>query len=163
MGNQNNIIVGAASLKIDGIDVGFTQGGVSFRKQNDYVDVEADQLGGVARKVKTGERAFLTTTLAEATLRNLRLAMAEPSGNQYSGSALSLGQGTLTTQEHTITVTGKAPDGVTTRTYTFTRCIAVDEVEHLIGSRDTASTIPIGFELLKDPAYGDTFGRIIDT
>jgi len=162
MGNQLNIIVGAATLKIDNVDVGFTQGGVSFRKSNEFLDVETDQLAGVARKEITMQRAFVSTTLAEATLANLQKAMAEPSAQLFSGSALSFGQGSPTVTEHVLTVTGKGPDGAT-RTYTFTRCIAVDEVDHMIGARDAASLIPIGFEVLKDPAYANTFGVLNET
>jgi len=156
MGNQNNIIVGSAALSIDGVDVGYTQGGVSMRKSTDFVDVDADQLGGVARKVATFERMFLSTTLLEATHANLRRLLNEPTG-ALSGSNLNLGSASPAAQEHTLTVVGQAPSSGT-RTYSFFRAIAVDEVEHLIGSRDAPGVIPVGFELLKDPDNGNRFG-----
>lgn len=161
MADQNNIIVGPASLSIDGVDVGYTQGGISARKSMEYVDVDADQLGGVARKVATFERMFLSTTLLESTRVNLQKALNEPASN-LGGSTLAFGQADVTASEHTLTVTGDAPNGGT-RTYTFYRAILVDEVEHLLGSRDTASTLPIGFELLKDPANANRFGHFVDT
>lgn len=161
MADQNNIIVGAASLSIDGVDVGYTQGGVSLRKSTDFVDVDADQLGGVARKVATFERMFLSTTLLEATHANMRRMLNEPSG-ALIGSQLNLGSASPAAQEHTLTVTGVAPSsGV--RTYSFYRAIAVDEVEHLIGSRDAPGVIPVGFELLKDPNNGNRFGVSVTT
>ena len=161
MGDHNNIIVGAASLSIDSVDVGFTQGGVSLRKATDFVDVDADQLGGVARKVATFERMFLSTTLLEATHTNLQKLLNEPT-DAIIGSQLNLGSSSPAAQEHTLTVTGEAPDGGE-RTYTFYRAISVDEVEHLIGSRDAPGVIPVGFELLKDPDNGNRFGFSVTT
>lgn len=167
MADQLNIVIGAATLKIDGVDVGFTQGGVTLRFVDDYLDVEADQLGGVARKEKTFQRSFVTTTLLEATLQNLRLAIGEPSSQQFGsgspGTALSFGQASPVVTEHTLVITGKASTGATQRQYTFTRCISIGEVEHLAGARDAASVIPIEFEVLKDPAAGNTFGFARDT
>jgi hypothetical protein len=161
MGNQNNIIVGPASLSIGGIDVGFTQGGISLRKQTEFVDVDADQLGGVARKVATFERMFLTTTLLEVTRSNMQQLMNEPASN-LDGTSLAFGTGDPAATEYSLTVTGDAPSSGT-RTYTFYRAVAVDEIEHLIGSRDNPSVLPVGFELLKDPSNGDRFGAYIDT
>ena len=161
MGDQNNIIVGPASLSIDSVDVGFTQGGVSLRKANEFVDVDADQLGGVARKVQTFERMFLSTTVLEATATNIKNLMNEPAANLI-GSQLDFGSGDPAAQEYELRVTGDGPSAGT-RTYTFYRAISVDEVEHLIGSRDAPSVIPVGFELLKDPAQGNKFGYFVDT
>lgn len=162
MGDSDNIIVGPASLQIDSIDVGFTQGGVQFRKTEEYLDVEADQVKGVMRKEITMERAFVTTTLLEATLYNLRQAMHEAPAQAWSGSALAFGSANPTAVEHVLTITGSAPEGGT-RTYIFTRAIKVDEVEHMIGARDQASIIPIGFELLKDEDTGNRFGYVVDS
>jgi len=165
MANQNNIVVGPASLSIDAVDVGYTTGGVSLRKSNEFVDVDADQLGGVARKVQTFERMFLTTTMLETTATNMRNVMNEPSGNLRTGSHLDFGHSSPTAQEYELTVTGDSPTaaGFTIRTYTFYRAISVDEVEHLIGSRDAPSVLPVGFELLKDPAKDSKFGYFIDS
>lgn len=165
MPNQNNIIVGPASLSIDNVDVGYTQGGVSLRKSNEFVDVDADQLAGVARKVQTFERMFLTTTMIEMTLLNMRNVMNEPSSNSHSGSQLDFGHSDPVAQEYELTVVGDAPTpaGMTVRTYTFYRAISVDEVETLIGSRDSASILPVGFELLKDPAKNSKFGNFVDS
>ena len=164
MANQNNIIVGRAQLSVDGVNVGFTQGGVFFRKSNDFLDIETDQLAGVARKEITMQRAFVNTVLAEATLKNLRIAMAEPASQQFSGSALTLGQSAPTVTEHTLVVTGKASGagkGADSRTWAFTRCVSAEEVEHVIGARDAAGLIPITFEVLKDVGTGN-FATISD-
>ena len=165
--DQNNIIVGAATLQIDGTDVGLTEGGVTMRKQKDFLDVDGDQMGGVARKVQTFERMFLTTTLLEATQRNMQLMLNEPNSNLSGGSSLNFGVGIFTQLEHTITVTGPAPNpngtsGTKTRTYTFYRAVIIDEVTHTIGSRDKVGSIPFGCELLKSPQNGNHFGYYVD-
>lgn len=160
MADQNNILVGSASLKINGTDVGFTQGGISLRKTKEFVDVDADQMAGVARKVCTFERMFLSTVLLEATRLNMLRVMNEPTANM-SGSQLTFGASTPVSQEYQLTVTGNAPNSGT-RTYTFWRAISVDDVDHLIGSRDAASTVPVGFELLKDPTHANSFGFFVD-
>lgn len=161
MGDHNNIIVGAAQLLINGTDCGFTQGGVSMRKSMEYVDVDADQLGGVARKVNTFERMFLNTTLLEATRANMLKVLSEPDANS-TGSQLNFGSGDPTTREFELTVIGDGPQGGT-RTYTFYRAISVDDIDHLIGARDAPSVLPVGFELLKDSSKGNQFGVCVDT
>ncbi len=163
MGTQTNIIVGAATLTVDGTDVGFTQGGVNFRKQTEYLDVDADQLAGVARKEKTFERGFVTTTLAEATLTNLRKAMAEPASQEFNGSGLNVGLASPAVVEHTITVTGKSNSTTGVRTYSFWRAILISELDHLIGARDAASVLPVEFEVLKDPTKNNTFCVILES
>lgn len=159
-GNANNILVGAAQLLVDGTDVGFTQGGVQLRGQKDFFDVDADQLGGVAKKVQTFERMFLTTTLLEATMANMKVAFNQPSSNQSAGSGLSFGQLTFENTEHTITAIGKAPNAKV-RTYTFSRAVVTDEVTHMIGARDQAGVLAFGCELLKDSTTGK-FGSYAD-
>lgn len=163
MADQNNIIVGAAQLTVDGTNVGLTQGGVQLRKQKDTFDVDADQLGGVARKVITFERMFLTTTLLEATQRNMQIAFNEPNSNLSGGSSLNFGTGSFENIEHVITVTGKAPGTVNkTRTYTFFRAVCTDEVTHMIGARDQAGILAFGCELLKDATQNNKFGSYAD-
>src|SRR3990167_10081722 len=148
MANQNNILIGAASVAIDGVDVGYTQGGVTFRKASEYVDVDADQMGGVARKECTFERAYVNFTMLEVTLANMRRVMNEPA-SALTGSALNIGTASPAVQEHTLTLTGKGPTGYT-RTYTFYRAVQVDDLEHMVGSREAPGTLPCGFECLKD-------------
>ena len=165
MASSANIIVGPANISVDGVDVGYTQGGVSFKKALDYLDVEADQSKGVMRKEVTMERAHITTTLLESTLANMRTVFQEAASQAWSGSALAFGMANPVAIEHTLTITGKGPAvaGVSkTRTYTFYRAIKVDEVDHMIGARDAASILPVTFELLKDENYGSRFGFVYE-
>jgi hypothetical protein len=159
-GDAENIIVGAASVRVNGTDVGYTQGGVTCRAAMEFLDIDADQLAGVVKKIPTFERAYLTTTMLEATIANLLIATNQPSTNS-TGSSLSFGQAVPAAPEHTLTITGVAPQGGV-RTYTFYRAVVSDEVEHLIGARDNVSSVPIGFELLKDPAHDNEFGFFVD-
>ncbi len=160
---KDDIIIGAAELSIDGINVGYTTGGINVRHANDFLDVEADQRAGVVKKEITMQRMFVTTTLSEATLANLQKAMAEPAAQLFSGTSLSFGEANPTVTEHVLKVVGEGPKDKTTRTYTFRRCISVDEVDHVAGARDAASLIPVAFECLKDENFGNTFGTVVDT
>ena len=89
-GNADNIIVGAAEVQIDGTDVGYTQGGVSVRYESEVIDIFADQAVGVVKKARSSERMFVTTTLLEATLSQIRRAFMIPSA-QLSVNSLTLG------------------------------------------------------------------------
>lgn len=160
-GDHNNIVVGSAQLLVNGVDCGFTQGGISFRRSDEHVDVDADQMAGVARKVKTFERRFLSTTLLEVTRLNMLRVFAEPDENS-TGSQLNIGSATPTTREFELTVIGKGPNGGT-RTWTFYRAISVDDVDHSLGARDAPSVLPVGFELLKDSSKNNQFGVCVDT
>ncbi len=160
--DSGNIIVGAASLSIGGVDVGFTSGGVTLRRSNEFLDVEGDQNAGVIRKEPTMEKMFVNTTMLEATLVNLRKAMNDPTGNAPSGSSLDFGSASPSSTEAQLIITGKAPNAGT-RTYTFYRAIAVEDVEHMAGARDQASVIPVGFELLKDENQNNKFGFVVDS
>jgi len=160
--DPDNIIIGPASVTIDGVAVGYTQGGVTLRKANEYVDVDADQAKGIVKKEITMEKLFVNFTMLESTLANMQKAMSERAADLWQGSALAFGSASPTIIEHTLVVTGDAPtaSGFSTRTYTFTRAVHVDEVETMLGSRDTATVIPVGFELLKDQANGHRFGYV---
>lgn len=159
MRDPNNIIHGAASMSVDGVDVGWTQGGVSLRRSRDLLDIEADQVIGVIDKKVTMERVFLTTTMIEATVANMLMALDINGSGSGDGE---FGESAPEATEHSITVTGKAPDG-DLRTYTFYRCVINEEVEHMIGARDQIGMLPVVFEVMKDPAHGDTFGFFADS
>ena len=159
--DKDKIVVGKATLKIDGEGVGYTEGGIIFRYANEYLDIIADQEAGVVKKEITMQRGFLATTLLQNTLDHLQEAMGEPPSQEFSGSAYTFGAAAPIVTEHTLEVTGPGPDGKT-RTWTFTRCIAIDEVSTSLGSRDAASVIPIGFEILKDATLGSRFGIVTE-
>lgn len=159
-----NIILGKATLTVGVINMGLTQGGVSLRKTNEYLDIPADQVKGTAVKKRISESMFLTTTLLEGTLANMLIAFAEPATNTAgAGTDLAFGSQDAEEIEHAITVVGPPP-GTTnvTRTFTFHRGVLVEDVEHMLGARDAAGLLPITFELLKDSNNGYNFGFFTD-
>lgn len=162
MGTVANIVVGRSTLSIDGTDVGFTTGGVQVRFVSNLLEIEADQLAGVAAIHVIDERMYLRTTLLEATITNLRIALMQPTSHAVGGSALFYGSGAPTVQEHVLTLAGKGPDQVD-RTWTFYRAVPMnDEFEQSVGQRDAPSQIPISFQCLKDPLNGDRFAYSTD-
>jgi len=161
LGEKNNIIIGYAELEIGGISVGYTEGGVTLRKDVTYVDIEGDQASGVVKKHIALERYFLSTTLLEATLKNLQRVMQEREANLTEGSALHFGGQDPTVSEYVLTVTGKGPSGKT-RTYTFYRATPSESVEHPIGQRDAVSSVPATFELMKDSDNDDKVGYCVE-
>jgi hypothetical protein len=77
-GTVNNILYGPCTVAVDaGVDVGYTTGGVAVRKTRDFVDVEADQLTGIAVKKVSMEKMFVAFTMLESTLVNLQNAFGE--------------------------------------------------------------------------------------
>jgi len=164
LGDRANIVFGAVtSISLDGTDIGFTTGGVTYTKQKEHTDVELDQVIGVGKKYKSMERLFVETTLAEATLANLQRAFDEPAGNMVqSGSQLDIGGNSATASEHTMTLVGKGPNSGT-RTFSLYIVVSVDETAYIAGSRTEAGTVPVRFECLKDPDQGYKFGAIVDS
>ena len=160
--SSENLIVGDAQLLVDGTDVGYTSGGFTIGKSNDYLDIVADQAGGKLKKLRTNEMMTLSTTLLESTIANLQIAFNEPAGNLVAGgSMLVLGDADLTTPEHTLKLIGDAPNSKT-RTFEFFRAVLVDDISMPFGVRDQVQTVPVGFELLKDEDRNNAFGHFWD-
>lgn len=158
--SEQNIVVGAATLYMDGVNLGYTTDGIMLRKANEWLDIIADQAGGKLKKIRTMESLVLTTTLLEATLDKLGAAMNEPTSNKLMGSMYIIGDPDLNTTEHSFQIVGKAP-GTMTRTVNLFRGVIISETEFAF-KRDAASTIPFEVELLKDSRYNDTFGNFFD-
>ena len=151
MASTNNVIVGPATLSVDGSDVGFTQDGVAVRNEREYVDVVADQIVGKIKKAKSLEAMFVKTTLLEATTENLYIAWDLPDGS------LGAGFGNLSI-EREIVVVGPAPVGLT-RTYTFYRAVSIGNSE-VMYSREAPVAVELEFEVLKNSL--GKFGTMID-
>ena len=157
--DPENIIHGAAQLLVDGVNVGYTSGGVTLRRSREFLDIEADQAAGVIAKKVTMEKMFVSTTLLEATLANMLLALN--AGTAGSGDG-DFGEAAPEANEHELTIIGKGPVGKT-RTFTFYRAIISEDVETSLGSRENVNELPITFELLKDPSHATKFGSWADT
>jgi len=155
-----NIIIGAATLKLDGVDVGAISGGLSITKSTDVYNVEVDNVRAAVKYVPVKENFSIKTNLAEATLNNIRLVWNIPS-NKLTTGVLQLGLSTGLV-EHTLEVTGIAPNGLT-RVYRAFRAISVRPSEHAY-LRTKETLIPVEFDILPDltQAIGTELGTITD-
>jgi len=160
---DTNVIVGRSWISVDGVDAGHLQEGVSLRMARDYYDVEGQHRVGVIKKVKTSERLFVSTTVQEATLRQIQNLWDQGSGAP-NGTGLLLGS--PNEYEHTLIITGSAPAGGT-RTITIHRAVSINEGA-MVMAKDAEAAIPLEFECLKDISHLDAnseplFGKIIDS
>jgi len=159
MASSDNILIGAAQISLDGVDLGYTKGGTMLRYEPTFVEVEADQAVGVVKRGRANERFYIVTTLLEITLENLRIAFMLPSAS-LSGSTLTLGyNNSCWVDEHALVLVGEAPS-CATRTVTITKAITFNNKEYNM-QRDEESGIEVEFECLKD-SNGE-FGTIVDT
>jgi len=160
MPDANNIVIGAAQVLVDAVDVGYTTGGATVRYEQEQVEVMADQAVGVVRKARSSERMFVTTTLLEVTLEQLRQAFMLPEASLVGGTTLTLGYNdSCWVDEVAITLIGSSP-GCGTRTWTLPRCVTFGEREYNM-QREEATAFEVEFEILKDSS--GNFGTIIDT
>jgi len=158
-GNADNIIVGAATIAIDGSDIGFTKGGVTVRYEMVQLEVMADQAVGVVRKARSSERMYVSTTMLEVTLQQLRRAFMLPLA-QLTGDTLTLGYNdSCWVDEVAIVIVGKSPN-CGTRTFTFSKCVTFGEREYSM-QREEETAFEVEFECLKDS--NGHFGTIVDS
>ncbi len=156
MGNAANIIQGSAIIYLDGIDIGYTNGGVTVRYSPEYNDIMPDQAVGNVRKFRTSEKMFVTFNLLEPTLDLLRKCWNQPLGN-ISGSYYYLGYNdSCSLNEHTLALIGK--NGMcSARTFYFYKVMSINETSYAM-SRENPTEIEVEFECLKDSANNDRFG-----
>lgn len=155
-----NILVGAATLKLDGVDVGAVSGGVSIAKSTDVYAVEVDNVRAAVKHIPVKENFSVKTNLAEATLENIRMVWNIPA-NKLQAGVLKLGLSTGLV-EHVLEITGVAPDG-RTRVYRTFRAISVRASEHSY-YRNKETLIPVEFDVLPDLTQlaGEELGTITD-
>lgn len=160
-GNDDNIIIGAATVSINAADVGFTRGGTTIRYEPEFRDITADQAVGTVAKRRMNERLYVKTTLLEPTLERIRMAFMFPSSHLTGGgSTLLLGyNNSCWVEELAIILVGPSP-GCGTRTFTLTKCISFNTKEIKM-SKEEETTIEIEFECLKD-AQGN-WGSVVDS
>lgn len=168
-----NILVGEATLSVDGTDVGATQDGVSISWEPEMVDIEIDQFGDAARVVQSRVKVMVKTTMAEGTLENLAtswgyatgVAATEP-GLQTGGTDFNLGLHGVYPEEHTIIFVGNAPGSTATvtktRTYSCNRAIQYTSSEHSLQRAENVK-LPVEFRILPDTTQtGKEYGTIVD-
>lgn len=157
--NANNILVGAATVSLNGADIGYTRGGTTVRYESTPVDVDADQANGIVRKGRAMERTYVVIRMLEVSLEQLRLAMMLPSAN-LSGSTLTLGyNGSCWTDEVSVSLVGPGPS-CGTRTFAFTKGVSMGTREYTM-TRDNPVEYEVELEVLKDSS--GNFGTVIDS
>ena len=160
-GNADNILIGAATVSLNGTDVGYTKNGQAVRYKPEFVNVVADQANGVVRKSRSQESMFVKFTLLEVTLENLRIAMMQKTGAlTASATVLTIGTNdSCFVDETEIILVGPSSD-CGTRTFTFTRCIITDAERVYEMKRDQEVMFEMEFEVLKNSA--GEFGTVVD-
>lgn len=184
MGNAQNILIGAGQLFFGEktepnsafSDVGYTRDGVIMERAGTFYDVNVDQEFSPVMTHMTTERFVIRTNLAEATLRNLKLAwglsdtvttsdFSDVDGVNYTGQSLQFGGPSLYDDlpEWSIIFQGKAPGTDKKRLARFHRCIAAEfgQVQH---SKERETVIPASFICLADStrATNKRVGMIFD-
>lgn len=165
----SNIIIGAATLKVDGVDIGAITGGLSITKSTDVYPIEIDNIRAPVKHVPVKESFAVKTTMSEGTLENLRIVWNIPSSrlttgldeNTHNFTRLTVGMSTGVV-EHTLEVTGVAPNGLT-RVYRTYRAISIKPAEHTY-ARTKETLMPVEFDVLPDltKAPGTELGTITD-
>ncbi len=151
-----NILVGAGTLSVGGTDVGGTMNGVTLRHEVDWLDISVDQYKLKVKKVSTDIRLFVSTTLAESSLANLKTALFE--GTALAVSTLSINQ--TAGAETQLIFVGTGPNS-STRTATFPRCIGLGSVS-MPFKKGEVNVVDVEFEVLGDTTNYAAFGAIVD-
>ena len=161
-------------------NIGFTSNGLELQFQPDFGEVQVDQLLDVAKLFKQGMQVNLNTAFAEATLENLLVAIAAPSGDLVTGdldtpidsgtisaaTSLDLTSGAIgeCPVERGLVAVGPGtgdcdPDQYVERIYVAYRALSIDSVT-VSAKRDAASMFEVSFRLL--PANSGSYGKIVD-
>lgn len=127
--NTKNVKLGVCQVLFDGVDLGYTQGGVEVTVKTDTHKVNVDQFGKTTiNEYIMGREVMAKVPLAETTLENLVAIMP--------GASLVVAGGTVATG--TITVTTQPTTGdtiiVNGTTVTFRTALTGSGVESLIGA-----------------------------
>lgn len=162
--NAGNVLIGVGILKVDGVSVGYTSGGVTLAMTSDKMDKEVDQSYAPIGIHKVKESFEIRTSLAEATLENLKLVWEQSQNIQPGTGTKTLAWGiNPNVQEHTLEFHGKSPDGYDRKFSVYKAVVwEVGEMEH---QKDALTILPITFRVLPDVEKGAglEYGEIVDT
>jgi hypothetical protein len=159
--DDKNILVGARDVEVDDVNLGALDGGVEHRHTRTLIEHEVDQRLGIVGADVISERHEVTLHCKEATLENLRIAMAQPA-SALSLSTLSFGSN-RTVSEHVVNLFGKAPGTGKTRKVHLNRAVVINSGSHSY-LRGAATILDMTFLCLEDltQAEGFTFGYFED-
>jgi len=158
-----NVLIGLGKLSVDGTSVGYTSGGVMIVMTADRMDLEVDQSYAPVGIHKVKETFELRTSLAEATLANLKTIWEQTEAVVEASPTRTLSWGmNPNVIEHTLAFVGKSPEGYD-RTYTVYKA-AIWEVGEVTHQKDAITVVPVTFRILPDidKGIGKEYGKIVD-
>jgi len=163
MGTRSNVLHGISLVRLDGADVGYTDGGVEVEKAVEIFEKMVDQELDAIDVVPTKYSMFVRTTMAEATLENLKIIWNEPEAIVTAGNTRTLYLGyQQTIPDHLLEFVGSSPEGYT-RTYTLYRAKQITSSAHTLQKEDKV-VFPVEFRCLPDwdRDIGKRYGKIVD-
>ncbi len=153
MGAAGYVLVGVASVSLDGVSLGYTADGVRLSIRSQFNDIKTINLVGTKKRVLVDQAVDVVVNLAEGSLANMAEAIP---GSSLVGSTLTLGGSDL--QEGTLVLVGKGPQGKT-RTVTITEVNPTGDVG-IPYRKNQASVVPVTFSAIVQS--DGTFGTIVD-
>lgn len=161
--NQTNVIIGVGRLSVDGTSLGYTSGGVMLTATSERIDKEVDQSYAPVGIHKVKESFQIKTSLAEATLENLKLVWEQTETVQVGVGTRTLSWGmNPAVIEHALEFKGKSPEGFD-RTYSVYKAVVM-EVGEITHVKNALTVIPVTFRVLPDTSKpaGKEYGKIVD-
>lgn len=160
--NSGNMFLGGpSSVTLDGVDVGYSSGGVKLSREVDWYDFVTDQTKLIVKKQPTMAKMRMELGILQPELEYIRIAWSMPSSALVSASLQLVEPAGTTNEEITAVLVGPTIDGSTSRNYRFARCVAMADGEYNL-SRETPSMMPITFDVLSEGTSPDRFGAIWD-
>jgi hypothetical protein len=128
-------------------DAGATDDGLTITVNQEFFEIEIDQVADVVGRRLTGRSVQVSTNLAEGTLENLALAVNDSvpaSGSGYKSLSLVPGQAAMVPTERAILVDGWAPGTNKRRRLIARRVLSIENVESAY-KKDDKYMIPVTF------------------
>lgn len=145
--SKANILVGVKNFYLDGVDLGATVGGVTVEKNQELGEKEVDQLLDATDLYVKKNTVIVKTSLAEATLANLKKVWNEHAAAEEAGRVQPIGL-SQEIPEHELIFTGPDPNGET-RTYTFWRAFVFESGAQEL-KKDGQTAFPVSIRCLPD-------------
>lgn len=155
-----------ATFDADLDNVGYTTNGLELMFEPDFGEVSVDQVLDVAKLYKQGMKVTMKTSMAEATLENLLVALAYGDDKLVNGVLeLSAGEIGECPVERGLVAVGPGTGDCevsdkTERVYIAYRALSIESVT-LSAKRDEATAFETNFRLLPEDSTG-SYGKIVD-
>lgn len=156
---QSLIFAGAVTtVKVNGNDIGGTYDGVKIQGNPEWFEMQCDQVNAPVAKSLMSNKGTITLNLAELSLANLRIALAQASTN-LTGSTLYMTDddpGSMTLE-----LICPNPSGVGSKYYYFPLVYNVGTAEHTY-KKNEQLFMPVTFDALPDTSNSNRICYIAD-